>query len=116
MWEIEMSPIRDWLRTLDDDTIAQIIHAAELLAQKGPNLRRPLVGKITGSSIKALKELRPGSTGHSEVRILFVFDPHRRAIMLVGGDKSGKWNKWYKTAIPQTERTYQQWMDENERD
>ncbi len=36
--------------------------------------------------------------------------------MLVGGDKSGKWNKWYKTAIPQAERTYQQWMDENERD
>lgn len=31
-----MSPIRDWLRTLDDDTIAQIIHAAELLAQEGP--------------------------------------------------------------------------------
>lgn len=105
MWEIEMSPIKDWLRTLDDDTVAQIIYASELLAQEGPNLRRPLVGKITGS----------GSTGHSEVRILFVFDPQRRAIMLVGGDKSGKWNKWYKTAIPQAERIYQQWMNANER-
>ncbi|MFI6760546.1 hypothetical protein ACIBF5_15560 [Micromonospora sp. NPDC050417] len=29
-----------------------------------------------------MKELRPGSTGSSEVRILFVFDPVRRAVLL----------------------------------
>ncbi|WP_439951376.1 type II toxin-antitoxin system RelE/ParE family toxin, partial [Actinomadura latina] len=36
-----------------------------------------------------LKELRPGSAGRSEIRVLFVFDPWRSAILLTGGDKSG---------------------------
>jgi hypothetical protein len=51
-------------------------------------------------------ELRPGSSGTTEVRLLFVFDPQRRAVFLVGGDKSGKWFEWYKTAIPQAEEAY----------
>jgi Phage derived protein Gp49-like (DUF891) len=53
---------------------------------------------------KNLKELRPGSSGTSEVRILFVFDPWRSAILLVAGDKSGKWNRWYAEAIPRAEQ------------
>jgi hypothetical protein len=53
-----------------------------------------------------LKELRPGSTGGSEVRLLFVFDPERRAVFLVGGDKSGKWSDWHKTAILRAEDAY----------
>jgi hypothetical protein len=40
------------------------------------------------------------------VRLLFVFDPQRRAVFLVGGDKSGKWSDWYKTAIPRAEDAY----------
>jgi hypothetical protein len=44
--------------------------------------------------------LRPGSSGSSEVRILFAFDKKRQAILLVAGDKAGKWNGWYKQAIP----------------
>nr|WP_283098774.1 type II toxin-antitoxin system RelE/ParE family toxin [Frankia sp. AgB32] len=35
------------------------------------------------------KEFRPGSAGSSEIRVIFVFDPWRSAILLVGGDKSG---------------------------
>ena len=30
------------------------------------------------------------------MRLLFVFDPQRRVVFLVGGDKSGKWFEWYK--------------------
>jgi hypothetical protein len=47
-----------------------------------------------------MKELRPGSAGSTEVRILFCFDPRRQAILLVAGDKSGQWQDWYKRAIP----------------
>lgn len=32
--------------------------------------------------------------------ILFAFDPVRRAILLVAGDKAGNWKKWYRTNIP----------------
>jgi hypothetical protein len=59
------------------------------LGRSGPALGRPLVDIITNSKIANLKKLRPGSRGRSEVRILFVFDPWRSAILLVAGDKAG---------------------------
>jgi hypothetical protein len=40
-----------------------------------------------------MKELRPLSSGRSEIRILLVFHPWRAAILLVAGDKSGQWDK-----------------------
>ena len=55
-----------------------------------------------------MKELRPGSSGRSEVRILFVFDPNRSAIVLVAGDKAGNWNKWYEKNITIAEKLYQE--------
>jgi hypothetical protein len=42
-----------------------------------------------------MKELRPGSTGRTEVRVLSAFDKKRKAILLVGGDKSTDWTGWY---------------------
>lgn len=60
---------------------------------------------------KNLKELRPGSTGRSEIRILFAFDPKRQAILLVAGDKAGQWNKWYRKAIPLAERRFDEHIE-----
>lgn len=40
------------------------------------------------------------------MRILFAFDPERRAILLIGGDKAGKWERWYRDAIPIAEQRY----------
>jgi hypothetical protein len=57
-----------------------------------------------------MKELRPGSAGASEVRILFCFDPERQAVLLVAGDKQGKWTDWYKAAIPLAEERYGRWL------
>jgi hypothetical protein len=34
------------------------------------------------------------------VRLLFVFDAAREAIVLVAGDKAGRWRTWYAEAIP----------------
>jgi hypothetical protein len=51
---------------------------------------------------------RPGSAGRSEVRILFCFDPRRQAVLLLGGDKSGNWNRWYDKAIPEADRLYEE--------
>ncbi len=47
-----------------------------------------------------MKELRPGSTGRTEIRVLFAFDLARQALLLVGGDKSTDWDGWYKLNIP----------------
>ncbi|WP_327006910.1 type II toxin-antitoxin system RelE/ParE family toxin [Dactylosporangium sp. NBC_01737] len=46
-----------------------------------------------------MKELRPGSGGTTEVRMIFAFDPAREAIFLVAGDKAGQWQTWYRKAI-----------------
>ena len=50
-----------------------------------------------------MKELRPGSRGRSELRVLFAFDPVRRAILLVAGDEAGNRSKWYKVNIPRAD-------------
>ena len=67
---------------------------------------------MVGSQIHNLKELRPGSAGRSEIRILFVFDPWRSAILLVGGGKSGDWSGWYRRAIPWAEELYKEYVKE----
>jgi hypothetical protein len=41
-----------------------------------------------------------------EIRIRFVFDPWRSAILLIAGDKSGQWSRWYREAIPEAEQFY----------
>lgn len=64
-----------------------------------------------------MKELRPGSAGGSEIRILFAFDPVRRAILLLAGDKSGRWERWYRQAIPLADQRFDEHlaeMDEEE--
>lgn len=38
--------------------------------------------------------------------MLFIFDPRRRAVLLLGGDKSGNWDAWYCEAIPLADEIY----------
>ena len=44
--------------------------------------------------------------------MLFTFDPRRRAILLVGGDKTGRWNEWHEWAIPVADDLYDVYLDE----
>ncbi|WP_318255277.1 type II toxin-antitoxin system RelE/ParE family toxin [Agrococcus baldri] len=57
--------------SLDDRSYDQVIGALEVLAEHGPQLGRPLVDSIAGSRHRNMKELRPGSSGRSELRLLF---------------------------------------------
>ncbi len=111
MWETDVTYIEDWLDTLDEKTLVQVVAAIKYLSERGPDLKRLFVGKIEGSKYKGMKELRPGSSGASEVRILFIFDPRRAAIMLLAGDKQGQWEKWYRKAIPEADRRYDEYLD-----
>lgn len=117
MWSIEYEHITEWLDKQDGETVACIFAALERLEQQGPALGRPLVDTLKGARIKNLKELRPASPGGTEVRILFAFDSERKAIMLLGGDKSRgkngktKWSGWYKDAIPKAERLFDKHLE-----
>lgn len=110
-WDVRLlAEVEDWILGLDEDTYDQVAAAIDLLADVGPALGRPLVDRIEGSKVHNLKELRPGSGGGSEVRVLFVFDPDRRAVLLVAGDKAGNWRGWYQKSIPAAERRYGEWL------
>lgn len=109
-WAVELhDAVEDWLLALakEDPASADLVEAAiDMLETEGPQLGRPLVDRIQRSEIHHLKELRPASSGQSEIRILFAFDPRRCALLLVAGDKQGRWNHWYETAIKVAERRY----------
>jgi hypothetical protein len=113
-WRLEMTgEVRDWLHELrkaDRYTARLVGQAVQALVEEGPSLGRPLVDRVRGAARHNLKELRPGSAGASEVRILFVFDPQRAAVLLVAGDKSGQWSAWYRRAIPAAEERCAAWL------
>ena len=112
-WEIYVTDeVRDWITALDDLSHRLVVQAVDILADRGPTLGRPLVDHIEHSTVHNLKELRPGSAGRSELRILFAFDPWRSAILLVAGDKSGSWRQWYRQAIPRAEQLLELYLKE----
>ena len=100
-WDVEFDEaVFEWLVGLEEESFVQVRAAINMLRDRGPQLGRPLVDSVTRSRHKNMKELRPGSAGRSELRVLFAFDPTRSAILLVGGDKAGRWQDWYRSAIP----------------
>lgn len=107
-WIVDVELVADWLLGLDEKTYDLVSAAIKLLGAEGPHLGRPLVDTVKGSAYRNMKELRPGSSGRSEVRMLFVFDPNRNAIILVAGDKAGNWNKWYEKSIPIAAKLYEE--------
>jgi hypothetical protein len=105
-WVILQSPeFKGWYRTSPTDEERDAIIATALRLQvDGPALRRPLSGIIKGSKFPNMKELIP-PTGN--IRILYIFDPKRHAIFLLGGDKTDNWVDWYKRNIPIADAIYE---------
>ncbi len=73
---------------LDEAVQTEILALARLLQQFGPQLGRPRVDTLKGSRHANMKELR-FRAADGEWRVAFAFDPRRKAILLVAGDKSG---------------------------
>ncbi|MER6334310.1 type II toxin-antitoxin system RelE/ParE family toxin [Streptomyces sp. NPDC014983] len=119
-WDVYLTAgVDQWLHDLeksDPDSYVLVNQAIWVLVCNGPAEGRPLVDRIKGSSLHNLKELRPGSSGRSEVRVLFMFDPWRSAILLVAGDKSGNWVAWYDEAIPLAERAYAEYLADRQKE
>jgi hypothetical protein len=97
-WEIVIHPIvRQWLDSLRRSDYKKVFTALEALEEQGPNLGRPFADQVKNSRFKNMKELRPRG---KNLRLLFAFDPNRKAIILVAGDKTNNWIRWYEQNIP----------------
>jgi hypothetical protein len=99
-WSVEFHPACEaWADGLAQADAEALLAAIRVLRDEGPNLGRPLVDRIEGSRHTNMKELRPGSTGRTEVRCSSPSTRERRAILLLGGDKSKDWKGWYRVNI-----------------
>lgn len=88
--------------TVQDELLAH----AKLLEQFGPQLGRPSVDTLNDSRHANMKELR-FDAANGVWRIAFAFDPTRKAILLVGGDKAGTSQKrFYKKLIAKADKRF----------
>lgn len=114
-WEIEFTDqFDDFWSDLNEEQQIALEQRVILLQQAGPKLRRPVVGEIIGSRFDPqMKELICGT-----FRVLFMFDPRRTAILLMGGNKAddSEWNDWYDRAIPAADQLYEEHLLEIEKE
>ena len=79
---------------------------AKLLETFGPQLGRPRVDTLNGSKHANMKELR-FDAADGIWRVAFAFDPKRRAILLVAGDKAGTSEKrFYKRLFKKADERF----------
>ena len=90
-----------------EDLQDELLAHANLLAAFGPHLGRPTVDTLKGSRHSNMKELRFSWNGQVW-RVAFAFDPHRQAIVLVGGDKGGAdQRRFYKRLLTVADARYE---------
>lgn len=88
-----------------------LLAVAKLLADFGPQLGRPYADTLEGSRHANMKELR-FEASDGEWRTAFAFDPRRRAILLVAGDKSGvSQRRFYKQLVAKSDRRFSAHLD-----
>lgn len=78
----------------------------ELIGAIGPALKRPHADTLKGSKHANMKELR-FKADNGVWRLAYAFDPERKAILLVAGDKSGGSQKrFYEALITKADARY----------
>ena len=91
---------------MHEDVSVEILALSRLLQEFGPQLGRPRVDTLKGSRHANMKELRV-SAADGEWRVAFAFDPKRKAILLVAGDKSGVSEKrFYRRLIAKADERF----------
>lgn len=100
----EFEPEFDALPTAVQD---ELYAEAGFIERFGPACGRPHVDTLKGSEYANMKELRFEAMD-GEWRVAFAFDPKRRAILLVAGDKTGgSERKFYKRLIAVADARYE---------
>jgi hypothetical protein len=93
IWNIDFHPdFYSEFIELPNEVRLELLAKVALLEVFGPNLKRPHVDTLNGSTHANMKEIR-FRAADGVWRVAFAFDPRRCAILLVAGDKSGSSEK-----------------------
>jgi hypothetical protein len=114
-WNVEFTDeFGEWWNGLSEAEQDDIDAVVGLLESKGPSLPFPYSSGISGSKHGHMRELRVQHSG-DPYRVLYAFDPRRCAILLIGGNKTGR-NRWYESMIPLADRIYDEHLDQLKRE
>jgi len=106
-WEVDLHD--DFVpeyRGLHKDVQDELLARIELLEQFGPRMGRPHADTLNDSRHANIKELR-FDAADGVWRVAFAFDPNRKAILLVAGDKSGVGEKrFYRQLIDKADARF----------
>jgi hypothetical protein len=100
--------VDDWLPSLSVKESKAVNAVVAILQQDGPAMRRPTSGQI--KSAKRHKTMRELVVPAGNIRILYMFDPLRNAVLLIGGTKTNNWDKWYAENVPKAEDIYDEYL------
>lgn len=88
-WIVEfVDEFETWWETLREAEMESLDASMGLLRELGPHLGFPHSSGISDSKHDKMRELRVQHKG-SPYRVLYAFDPERKAILLLGGNKRG---------------------------
>ena len=96
---------KDWYLDLQKTEAAAVDRKVKMLQILGFSLPFPHSSDIKGSRY-AFRELR---VDNPPIQVLYAFDPERKAVLIIGGDKTGD-NRFYERLIPHAERIWQQYL------
>ena len=99
--------MRRLVRRLGRQAVDAEYRVVGLLEAKGVTLGHPYSSAIKDSAV-ALRELRAQARGRP-LRILYAFDSNRRAVLLIGGDKTGD-ERFYERIVPVAERLWDEYQ------
>jgi hypothetical protein len=93
-----------WWEALTEAEQESVAYSVGLLEARGMALGHPHSSQTNGSRHAHMRELRVQHQGRS-YRVFYAFDPRRKSILLVGGDKTGD-RRFYEKMIPEADRLY----------
>src|SRR6266567_2013036 len=103
LYKLDVSRIAEWRRSLSPDQADRVRALLRVLSRGGPDVGGGLVKRIKSSHHPEMQELRPPGLN---LRVLFAHDEKRdTAVMLVGGDKTNRWQSWYLENVPRADHS-----------
>jgi hypothetical protein len=111
VWEVEFSDeFGQWWDTLTAAEQKSVDFTVSLLQEAGPMLRMPHSSGVETSRYAHMRELRIQHEGRP-YRVLYAFDWRRTAVLLIGGDKTGK-DRWYEEYVRRADAIFDQHLRE----